>query len=455
MLEAAAGPSLQDALDQAGDPLALLRGSPLGPFVFPVLPFEYSDWRREQRAWMETCAFIDMSHHQTNLYMRGSDTIDLLHRVGLNRFGDFPIGSAKQLIVCSERGNMIADGICFRLEDDLYRLCGASLVINWVHFHAQTGGYRIDIQRDETTLVAPGLPRLYIFQVQGPNAHAVIEEVSGGTLPEIPFFRTGELDIAGIAVRALRHGMAGQAGYELFGPWEDQQRVRDRIEAIGAKYGMLRVGGGALGTSAIESAWLPIPLPDIYTVESARAYREWLPAMSAEGFGSLGGSFHSNDIDDYFVDAVEVGYGRLIDKDRAFIGSEALRGKSIAPKRAKVTLVWNEDDSAEIYRRALFGDPMGRIARLPLSLYKTYQHDAVTMSGRTVGISQHCGFSANAGNFLSLAIVDMAVTEPGTEVTLLWGDSPLNHPDAGYGPPIEIRATVSPAPYFRKSIKTN
>jgi vanillate/3-O-methylgallate O-demethylase len=449
------GLTLQQAIDGAGGPLPLLRSSPSGFFSFPVLPLEYTDWRREQQAWMQSCAFIDMSHHQTNLYLRGSDTLDLLHRVGINRFKSFPVGNAKQLIVCSERGNMIADGICFHIEEDLFRICGAGLVINWVHYHAVMGGYNIEIEREENAMFRPRDPQIYIFQIQGPNAQAVMEEVSGKTLPDIRFFRTGDFSIDGICVSALRHGMAGQAGYELFGPWRDQQRIRDKIEAVGEKYGMLRIGGGALGSTALESAWLPIPLPDIYTGEGTAGYRRWLPAMSAEGGGSLGGSFYSDSIDEYFVDAVEVGYERLIDPDRDFIGSEALREKLRDPRRKKVTLLWDESDLLQIHRQALYGDPMGRIARLPLSLYKTFQHDAVMKDDRVIGISQHCGFSTNARGFLSLAVIDMSMCAPGTKVTLLWGDAPRNHPDAGYAPPIEIRATVAPAPYFARTIKAD
>ena len=35
--------------------------------------------------------------------------------------------------------------------------------------------------------------------------------------------------IAGEDVRALRHGMAGQPGWELFGPWDDREPVHEAL----------------------------------------------------------------------------------------------------------------------------------------------------------------------------------------------------------------------------------
>ena len=44
-----------------------LRDSQIGPYVYPMVPSEFSNWRDEQRAWRETCALFDQSHHMTDL----------------------------------------------------------------------------------------------------------------------------------------------------------------------------------------------------------------------------------------------------------------------------------------------------------------------------------------------------------------------------------------------------
>ena len=59
-----------------------------------------------------------------------------------------------------------------------------------------------------------------------PNAAKVIERAMGKPIPEVKFFHMAWTEIAGKKVRALRHGMAGQPGLELFGPWDDGEAVR-------------------------------------------------------------------------------------------------------------------------------------------------------------------------------------------------------------------------------------
>jgi hypothetical protein len=72
----------------------------------------------------------------------------------------------------------------------------------------------------------------------------------------------------------------------------------------------------------------------------------------------------------------------------------------------------------------------------------------VLRDGALVGISHDCGLIANDAAFVSLASVDAAVAEPGTEVTVLWGESPPSaKPAVEEHVQVELRATVAPAPY--------
>ena len=53
------------------------------------------------------------------------------------------------------------------------------------------------------------------------------------------------MTIAGKTVHALRHGMAGQPGWELFGPWDDDAAVREAIVSAGEEFALGLVGGRA------------------------------------------------------------------------------------------------------------------------------------------------------------------------------------------------------------------
>ena len=43
--------NLQELLDESGSTVELLRNSKLGTYIYPVVPTEFSNWRREQKAW--------------------------------------------------------------------------------------------------------------------------------------------------------------------------------------------------------------------------------------------------------------------------------------------------------------------------------------------------------------------------------------------------------------------
>ncbi len=88
-----------------------------------------------------------------------------------------------------------------------------------------------------------------------------MEKVIGGAAPDIKFFHMDTFEIAGRRVRALRHGMVGQPGWELFGPWEDGEAVRAAIVEAGREFGLRQVGARAYSSNTLESGWIPSPLP--------------------------------------------------------------------------------------------------------------------------------------------------------------------------------------------------
>ena len=56
-----------------------------------------------------------------------------------------------------------------------------------------------------------------------------------------------------------------------------------------------------------------------------KKYREWLPANGYEATGSIAGSFVSDNIEDYYVNPYELGYGPFVKFDHDFIGADALK----------------------------------------------------------------------------------------------------------------------------------
>ncbi|PWT86474.1 MAG: glycine cleavage system protein T, partial [Blastocatellia bacterium] len=399
--------SLEDALRSVGNPVDLLRNSQIGPYAFPVVPSEFTNWRDEQRSWRETCALFDQSHHMTDVYIEGPDALKLLSDLGVNSFKNFKVNQAKQFVACNHQGYVIGDAILFHLDEQRFSLVGRPPAGNWVQYNLETGGYSAVAERDERSAVNQGRRKVFRYQVQGPNALRVMEKVTRKPVPDIRFFNMDVLSIAGHDIRALRHGMVGQPGWELFGPWEQGDEVRDAIVAAGQAYGIRQVGSRAYPTTCLESGWIPSPLPAIYVDEQLKDYRQWLGGKSYEAMASLGGSFDSSDITDYYLTPYDLGYGPFVKFDHEFVGREALEKIALNPKRQKVTLVWNGDDVARVFG-SLFqhGGEIAKYIDLPLANYASLPYDKVTRNGKNVGLSTYTGYIYNERAMISLAVVE-------------------------------------------------
>lgn len=427
--------SLQQGIDQAGSPIRLLWKPGAAPWKPPIVDDEYVSWHAEQEAWRSTVTLADLSYHMSDTFLRGPGAARLLSDVSANNIDRFEIGQAKQFVPVAADGNLITDGILLRDGEDSYVLSGVPGAQNWVTHHARTGGYDVEFSTDPDRSFTPGDPRLYRMQAQGPAALEVVSRAFGGPLPETKFFHSVIAGLNGTAVRALRHGMAGQPGYEFIGPYADHDAVKEALLAAGASSGMVHVGALAYSTNGIESGWIPAPTPAIYTDPTLADHRATLNLFGYEGQNPLYGSFYSDDITEYYTTPWELGYGRSISFGHDFIGRDALRAAKDAPHREKVTLELDADDVA-----ASLGDPAGFVNR--------YARDRIEVDGALVGTTFQAARIAPLGTILALALVDAAASAPGTRVEVIWGDHPGHGtaPNANLGFP-RLRATVRPAPY--------
>jgi hypothetical protein len=171
------------------------------------------------------------------------------------------------------------------------------------------------------------------------------------------------------------------------------------VVATGEEFGLRQVGGRAYSSNALESGWIPSPLPGIYTGDALRAALEQMARDDEH--------------------------------------------------RVKVTLALDDDDVTRTIGM-MFGPPeRAKFMDWPSAVYDMHPFDKVRVNGGTVGVSTWIGYSANEGKMLTLAVLDAQHAEPSTEVTLVWGEE-----DGGSGKPTverhvqtELRAVVAPVPY--------
>jgi vanillate/3-O-methylgallate O-demethylase len=444
--------SLQDLLQNAGNPVELLRNNQTPAYVYPVVPSEYSNWREEQAAWRTAAALCDQSHHMGNVYVEGPDALKMLSHLGTNSFAKFPVNTAKQFAPCSYDGYLIGDGILFHLEEHKFVFVGRAPTASWIQFHAETGGYDVKVQRDDRSSSNPDgkavVRTCYRYQIQGPNAWQVLEKLNGGPLPALKFFHMSVMNLAGRKVRTLGHGMAGAPGLEMWGPYEERDEIRAAILQAGKDLGLREVGSRAYSMIALESGWIPSPLPAVYTGEKMKAYRQWLPATGYEGTGTIAGSFVANNTEDYYVTPYEMGYGPFVKFDHDFIGREALEKMAKQPQRKKVTFAWNSEDVVRVYKSLFERRDPYKFIDIPNANYGYHSYDKLLLDGKTVGLSMFAGHSYNERCMLSLGVVDADIAI-GTELRLVWGEENggTKKPTVERHKQTEIGATVSPAVY--------
>jgi len=436
-----------EEIQASGNPVEVLRRKG-GDYTdnFPVVPNEITNWRDEQRAVTETVSLANLSHHMTSLRVTGPDAEELLRDLSVNSFENYEVGKAKQLVMCNPNGHIIGDGPMLKLAEEEYYSAGM-LAANWVRYNVETGDYDVAVETEPRTSAHEGDPEKFVFQVQGPNARAVLEQVTDDDLASIPFYSFETIDLAGVETIALGHGMSTEFGFEFIGPYEKADQVREAIVEAGAEHGLRQLGSKAYHTLSVKLGWVPPGVPPLYDVDEMAGYREWLDADSREATYSIDGSFVSADIADYYMDPIELGYEKLISFDHDFVGREALEAKVADPDRTLVSLAWNEDDVIDVYASLFRDGPSNKYMELPRIGWGRANYDEVLRDGDRVGLSHSRSYEYDAGTIISLCSIDVDHAEPGTEVTLVWGEEDSPNPKVERHEQTEITATVGEVPY--------
>lgn len=435
-----------DQLASHSNPIDMLRSN-YGRHPYPV-PSEFTNWIDEVKSWRDTASLSDLSHHQKDLYVSGPDSLQPFVDAGINDFSGFEPGKAKQFVACNSEGYLIGDAILFYLDENRLKLTGTPIAPNWIEYTIDQGQYDVAVDADERYWDKDEPHQTFRYQLQGPNAVPIMEAAADNSVPDLPFFHLGEFSINGVEVRALRHSMVAEPGYEFWGPWDERETVKNRILEVDEDYGLRQLGEKSYKAQGVEKGWIPRPLPAIFGPEFAD-YRDWLPADTYEASSALGGSYNPESIEQYYLNPIELGYERFIDWDREFVGRTALKERAANPQREKVTLVWDPDDVLRLFG-SLFEDQQPyKWLDLSQPYWSVFHYDTVRQNDDVVGVSTYFGYSYNEREMLSLALVDADVVQSGQDVTIRWGepDGTSTNPKVEDHRPVDIDATVEGIPY--------
>ena len=415
-------------------------------FISTYSPYEFTNWVDESMSWKTGCMIGDWSDiHKAEL--KGPDVLPFLQSISGIKINPFELGKGKHVVCTNKRGKVIGDGIALRLSEDTFRISGGPNFVEWIDFCLRKAGrwnVTSNICSDD----------YFVFQVQGPTSIDILEALVNESLRDISYMYAKEVEICGIKVLALRQGMSGNIGFELQGPSDKGVEIFNAILECGQKFGgVTKVGNAAKGVMHVEAcfptgSWDYTPAIFDEDDELAKEFCQEIGPISLFLKGAfsrkLGGSADNGAMDAIFS-PIELGWGYSLCFDHEFPGSDILKEEKLNPKRKICTLVWNDEDVADVnasyYREG--------------ELYKNFvmprdyeiAPDKVLFNGKQVGISMSRAYSVYLRKMISLCVLDVGLLTLDTEVEVIWGYKGQAQKS--------IRAKVAPAPIYNPNKKRN
>ena len=291
--------------------------------------------------------------------VRGSGAEVYLNRLCANSMPK-KIGGTCLTLMLNRRGTIEGEATIARLSDDrFYLITGAPSerrVWDWMTIHA-------GVPMDEVELVNR-TDAIGILVLAGPKAREVLSACTEADLSNDSFrwMQARQIEVAGVAVTALRLSFTGELAWELHAPNDSLGDLWDRLWSAGQKYDI-----GVFGSKALDSLRLE------------KFYR--------------GGHELANDASPVHIDLM-----RFVKLDKDFVGRDAVIARSNKGESSTIALLALENEETD----CLIGEAVFRDREL-------------------VGSITSSAFGYSAGKSLAIAFLKEDAHEPGTvlEVSLL------------------------------------
>ena len=223
-------------------------GARMVPFAGYEMPVQYESILEEHRIVRSAVGLFDLSH-MGEIELRGEEAVAFLRYALVSDPGALEVGQAQYSMLCQDDGGIIDDLICYRLEEHRFLVvCNASnhdAVLQQLERLLAHGDFdgQLEDRSARTALIAP----------QGPNAAALLAELTDANLEDIANYHAVEGTVAGVSCLIARTGYTGEDGFELFC---DARRARDVWAALmgaGERHGLRPCGLGARDTLRLEA----------------------------------------------------------------------------------------------------------------------------------------------------------------------------------------------------------
>lgn len=370
----------------------------------------------------------------------GPDAAKLLNSVCVNRdFNLLKIGGSRHALMCNEKGQLLADGLIIRKDEQTFRTYWLAPVLA---FYADTYGMDVKGQwvRDE-----------YFFQIDGPKSLQIMEKATQTDLHDMKFAQKRNVKIAGTDVTIIRLGMSGCLAYEFHGDIKNADLVFETVLKAGEEFGIKRLGYGTYCRNHTQGGYpnqfIHFWYPWFSSGEALSKYIKDCEYFMFPKFYPFFGSA-ADDPQNAFVTPFDVGWDYLISFDHDFVGKEALQEIAKNPPRKCVTLEWNAADVGAVFASQFMGtdvEPADDISRVGDGADEPFVMSKVLLEGKMIGMTSGRTRDYYHRRMISLAFIEKEYAVEGKELKVLWGTNGTHQ--------MEIRATVAPFPYYNEEYR--
>ena len=330
---------------------------------------------REYHAIRASAALLDISPLYKYL-ITGRDAARLLDRVVTRNVAKMSVGQVGYTPWCDAAGKVIDDGTVARLADQAFRLTAADPNERWLHLNAAGLDVKVQDVSESTAALA----------LQGPNARAILQELTNADLKTLKYFRLTSGTIRGIPVTISRTGYTGDLGYEIWVDAASALPLWDALIDAGTSYGITPAGMLALDMARIEAGLM------LLDVDYVSAHRALIESQKSSPF------------------ELNLGWAVSLEKDR-FVGRDALAAEHArGPAWQFVGLDVEWDALERLYAE------VGLPPRLPTAAWRVSV--PIYSNGTQVGYATSGSWSPLLKKYIALAHLEAAYAAPGTAVAM-------------------------------------
>ncbi|MCI0752024.1 MAG: glycine cleavage system aminomethyltransferase GcvT [Flammeovirgaceae bacterium] len=220
-------------------------GGKMVPFAGYNMPVRYSSDIEEHMAVRKGVGVFDVSH-MGEFKIEGPQALDLIQRVTSNDASKLVDGQAQYSCLPNENGGIVDDLIVYKIKDNDYLVVVNASNIekdwNWISKFNTKGAAMKNISDD-----------ICLFAVQGPNALATLQKLTGTDLKNIKYYHFAIGEFAGVKDVVMSNtGYTGAGGFEIYVNKQYAEKIWNAIFEAGKEFNIKPIGLGARDTLRLE-----------------------------------------------------------------------------------------------------------------------------------------------------------------------------------------------------------